>query len=109
MRKMGLNNKGLSLVEVVISALIVAVLLAGLYAAYVSAKNMTALALHKTVALAWAASRLEAHKNGMQDAYIDPSNNNMLANDKGGAAPATINTSYGTAMIRHSATVTWTE
>ncbi len=110
MRKMCLNNKGLSLVEVVVSALIVSVLMAGLYAVYISAKNMTALALHKAVALAWATSRIEAHKNGMAAAsYTDPSNNNILANDKGGVAPATVDTNYGSAMIRHSATVTWTE
>ena len=108
MRKICLNNKGLSLVEVVISALIVGLLMAGLYAVYVSAKNMTALALHKAVALAWATSRLEAHKNG-SSGYTDPSDINILAIDKGGVAPATTDTSYGTAMIRHSATVTWTE
>lgn len=109
MRKIYLNNKGLSLVEVVMSALVVGILMAGLYAVYISAKNMTALALNKAAALAWASSRLEAHKNGMQDAYTDPSDDNMLVNDKAGVAPATTNTSYGNAMIRHSATVTWTE
>ena len=109
MRKKCLNNKGLSLVEVVISALIVGVLMAGLYAAYISAKNMTALALHKAVALAWATSKIEGEKNGMQDDYIDPSDNNILANDKGSAVPVPNDTPYGTAMIRHSVTVTWDE
>ncbi len=112
MKKIYLNKKGLSLVEVVMSALIVSVLMAGLYSVYISAKNMTALALNKAVALHWATSRIEAEKTGMQDAYIDPSNNNILANEKGGAAGVT-DTNYGPAprisMIRHSATVTWTE
>ncbi|MCG2712193.1 MAG: prepilin-type N-terminal cleavage/methylation domain-containing protein [Candidatus Omnitrophica bacterium] len=108
MRKKYLNNKGLSLVEVVMSALIVAVLMAGLYSVYVSAKNMTALALHKTVALGWAASGLEARKSGMVTAYTDPAANNILANDKGGAV-AINDTSYQNSMIRHSVTVTWTE
>ena len=89
------------------SALIVAVLMAGLYAVYISAKNMTALALHKTVALAWASSRLEARRNG-SGGYIDPSDDNMLAADKGGSV-AVNNTSYGDALMRHSAIVTWTE
>ncbi len=84
--------------------------MAGLYAVYVSAKNMTALALHKAVALAWATSRIEAHKNGMSSAsYTDPSNNNILANDKGGLAPATVDTNLGNAMLKHFAVVTWTE
>ncbi len=113
MKKVRLNNKGLSLVEVVMSALIVAVLMAGLYSVYVSAKNMTALALHKAVALHWAASRIEAQKTGMTDPYTDPSDNNILFHEKkkpsgGVVAPAIVDTNYGP-MIRRSATVTWKE
>lgn len=108
MIKKYLNNKGLSLVEVVMSALIVSVLLAGLYAVYISAKNMTALALHKAVGLAWATSKIEGRKNGMTAAYIDPSDDNIIANDKGGAV-ALANTTYSNAITRHSATASWTE
>ena len=112
MKKVCLDNKGLSLVEVVMSALIVSVLMAGLYSVYISSRNMTALALNKAVALHWASSQIEGKKNGMQDAYTDPSNNNILASDKGGAV-ATVDTNYGpppfVSIIRHSAAVTWTE
>lgn len=108
MRKIRLNKKGLSLVEVVMSALIVSVLMAGLYAVYISSKNMTALALHKAVALHWAVSSIEAEKNGMRDPYTNPGDDNILANDKGGSVVPS-NTNEGASMIRHSRTAVWTE
>ena len=108
MRKISFNNKGLSLVEVVMSALIVSMLMAGLFAVYISAKNLSALALHKTVALAWASSKIEGRKNGADVAYNDPSDENMLADDKGGGVNET-DTNYRRSMIRHSVIVSWTE
>lgn len=110
MRKIYLNNKGLSLVEVVMSALIVSLLMAGLYAVYISARNMTALALHKTVALAWATSKIEGQKHGNTDDIIDPSDDNMLANEGFRNAGWVRNpTNYNQSMIRHDVTVTWIE
>lgn len=99
------------------SALIVSLLLAGIFAVYASAKNITTLALHKAIALAWASSKIEGEKNGMQDAYIDPADDNKLANEDGTqlggydrqAVAAVTPTNYGNAMIRRSATVRWRE
>ena len=109
MREKYLNNKGLSLVEVVVSALIVTMLLAGLYAVYINAKSMAALALHKTVAMVWAQSVLEDQKHGMRDAYTDPATPNTLSDDKDAGPPNLVNTTYGNTMIRHSVTITWDE
>lgn len=109
MRKKYLNNKGLSLVEVVMSAVIVSLLMAGLYAVYISAKNMTALALHKAVALAWASSKIEGQKHGNPNAIIDPSDENMLANEGFRGAGVAENPVTLGSMIRTEVTVTWTE
>ena len=111
MIKKCLNNKGLSLVEVVMSAVIVSILMAGLYAVYFNAKNMTSLAFHKIVALAWATSYIEGEKNGMPDgSYTDPSEDNMLAEETArNASRVPDPTAYKESMIRYSVEVRWTE
>ena len=65
-----LNNKGLTLIEILISILILAIMMAGGMSFYFNADNMMALAIHKKVALEVAANTLETIKgNG---GYSDP-------------------------------------
>lgn len=109
MREKCLNRKGLSMVEVVIASVIVAVLLAGLYAVFINAKNLTVLSLHKMEAMVWAQSLLEIEASGLGTGNCpDPSDGNSLSeknNVTGSSSPAGVNT----VITRHTAVVSWEE
>jgi len=110
-----MNNKGLSLVEVIMAALLVAVMVSGLFAVVISANNMTMLSKHKLGALTWAQSELEKERariRGSLAAGNDPTIPNMLQTDKtsgGGASAVPTITPYAAGMYRLSVNVTWTE
>ena len=100
------NNKGLSLVEVVLSALMLSVVLGALYATYINANNLISLARNKIIALAWAESVIEGQKDGVST--NDPTTSNMLEVEKSGSFVLS-NSSSGQLMRRLKVTVTWTE
>ena len=103
-----LNHKGLSLVEVVTSALITTLILSVLFTVYIAATNMCTLALDKAVALAWAESAIELRKIGDPAGLPpDPAADNIISNEKAGQINVGL-TDYH-AYERITATVTWTE
>lgn len=103
-----LNNKGLSFVEVIMSALAVGIILAGLYAAYSSANNMVSLAFHKAAALVWAESIIENQKHGFSGSITDPGTPNYLTQNKTGSSNM-VTTTYSSVMSRYTAEITWIE
>ncbi len=118
MKRKFLNSKGLSLVEVIMSAMIMSLLLAGLYAVYVNANNMVHLASHRIVALTWAQSRLEQLRADFRGAFNDPAIPNVLTvpemgtyNRLGNLAVANpaLPGQVGGGINRYVATVTWIE
>ena len=50
MRVKLLNNKGLTLVEVIVSALIITLVLAGVYASFINARNIVSMSYHRAAA-----------------------------------------------------------
>ncbi|MBU4479370.1 MAG: hypothetical protein KKH34_09855 [Candidatus Omnitrophica bacterium] len=118
MRKKMLNNKGLSLVEVIMSTLALAMLMAGLFGVYTNATNIINLAFHKTLALCWAESEIERNKCCIDPTtFIDPAataplvpfsplSNWLQRNKAGGVNVETINFA-GVDNLR--VTVSWTE
>jgi len=111
MREKYFNYKGLSLVEVVIASLIVSVLLAGLYAVFINAKNLVVLSLHKMEAMVWAQSMLEAEASGLAQAELpNPADGNSLNDDAVRSGNGVCNPGAINAVITaHHAVVTWTE
>jgi hypothetical protein len=108
--KKRLNHKGLSFVEVIMATMVLSIILAGLFAVYRSAGDMTSLALHKLVALSWAHSAFEREKSGftlLGWAINDPQVTNILIDEKIGTI-ATAWTNYP-GMRKFTATVRWTE
>ncbi len=107
-----LNNKGLTLVEVIVSSLIIAVVLAGIYASFINAKNMVALAYHQAAALAWAESGIEENNNGIAAAGMSvtyPESGANLSTVKSGAQLNVNTQAYGRGIDRLTSVVTWTE
>jgi len=104
MMKKSLNCKGLSLVEVVMSALVLTIVLAAFYAVYINAYNMMILAFHKTVAIHWAQAEIESTRAGI----ASQSQPNVLTIHKGGTRPAASISNLG-AMQIVTVTASWTE
>lgn len=113
MDKKYLNNKGLSLVEVIMSALLLSVVLAALFATYQNANNLLHLSRNKLVALTWAQSLIEHQKADFRpvapDVYTDPSSPNWLSVEKGGSAVPIVPVNLGSTMQHLKATINWTE
>ncbi len=111
MNKKRLNKKGFSLVEVVMAALLLTVVLAGLFASYRNANNLISLARSKLLALTWAQSLIEIDRADFHGAgYVNPTNwaAEALIIEKGGlSAVATAN--LGLAMQSMKVTITWVE
>ncbi|MFH1063001.1 MAG: hypothetical protein V1747_09000 [Candidatus Omnitrophota bacterium] len=108
MDKKHLNNKGLSLVEVVMAALLLTLVLAALFATYRNANNLISLSHHKLIALTWAQSLLESEKADFRGTYTDPASPNWLSVEKGGASAIARN-NLGATMQHIKVTITWTE
>ncbi|MBU1088184.1 MAG: hypothetical protein KKD05_11800 [Candidatus Omnitrophica bacterium] len=112
MDKKYLNNKGLSLVEVVMSALLLTVVLAALFASYRNANNLINLAHNKLIALNWAESVLEHERANFGGAYTDPASPNWLTVEKSAPAPTIARINYGAPQAHLQeikVTITWTE
>lgn len=109
MDKKYLNNKGLSLVEVIMSALLLSVVLAALFATYQNANNLLHLSRNKLVALTWAQSEIEHLKADFRGTYTNPARPNWLSVEKGGTLPPPVVTDLGNTMQHIKATVSWTE
>jgi Tfp pilus assembly protein PilV len=108
MDKKYLNNKGLSLVEVIMSALLLSVVLAALFATYRNANNLLHLSRNKLVALTWAQSLIENQKDDFRGAYTDPASPNWLSVEKGGTQVTAL-TVLGSTMDHIKVTISWTE
>ncbi|MFH1460369.1 MAG: prepilin-type N-terminal cleavage/methylation domain-containing protein [Candidatus Omnitrophota bacterium] len=113
MHKKYFNEKGLTLVEVVVSAVVLSLLAAGIFASYITARNMAALAFNKMIALNWAASRIEFRKSGIIKPLTDnPAEENVLENDKGGTCTPTqtpINIAGGNVLSSYAVRIDWVE
>jgi len=73
--KISCDNKrctGLTLVEVVISALIIGVVVTALYAVYIYARNTLTTSLYKMVALYWAQEEIERLKVQVRGPLLGP-------------------------------------
>jgi Tfp pilus assembly protein PilV len=109
MDKKRLNNKGLSLVEVVMSALLLTLVLAALFATYRNANNLISLSRSKLIALTWAQSLLEGQMADFHGAYTDPALPNWLSVEKAGTATVIPPAALGNTMQHLKVTINWTE
>ncbi|MBU1044659.1 MAG: hypothetical protein KJ915_09730 [Candidatus Omnitrophica bacterium] len=116
MDKKCLNKKGLSLVEVVLSALLLTVVVAALLATYRNASNLMGLARNKLIALNWAESIIERERSDCRNAYIDPAdtaaNRNYLIDEKAALAPVITRINHGAPQVHLQeikVTINWTE
>jgi Tfp pilus assembly protein PilV len=109
MKKNRLNNKGLSLVEVVMAALLISVVLAALFATFRNANNLIGLSKSKLVALNWAQSVIENERADFRGAYTNPATPNWLTVSKGAGPPAINRPNRGADMQEVIVTITWTE
>ncbi|MBU0634573.1 MAG: prepilin-type N-terminal cleavage/methylation domain-containing protein [Candidatus Omnitrophica bacterium] len=98
-----LNCKGLSLIEVIISAMILTILLAGLFAVYKNSRDVVAMGFHKSMAVFWAQARLEEIRAGCLTQNL-PS---AITISKNATRPETV-TNLG-AMQLVTVNVNWTE
>lgn len=107
MDKMLFNRKGLSFVEVIVSAMAVAIIAGGVVAAYLNAARITAIAYHKIAALTLAQSHMEAElHNNPSVGTVNPDMANFLTVDS-----ARYNTAHSvtTPNSRIRVDVTWDE
>ena len=111
MDKKSLNNKGLSLVEVVMSALLLTVVIGALFATYQNASNLISLSRSKLIALSWAQSLLENERADFRGVYADPASPNWLSVEKGGGSAITrTNVGAGQPYMQViKATISWVE
>ncbi len=108
-----LNNKGLSYIEIVISALVFSTVFVACYVVHNSSRNMLALGHHKLVALFWAQSGIEANRAGI----VPPVVANVLSTQKGGISTITSEDRGGSGIIgvedqgwrKVAVEVSWTE
>jgi Tfp pilus assembly protein PilV len=108
MHKKSLNSKGLSLVEVVLAAMLLAVVAAALFASYSNANNIIMMSKDKIIALTWAQSMLERSLSGTT--ATDPATPNWLTVEKT-VLPATgiAEADEAALLTRIKATVSWRE
>jgi len=112
MEKMRLNKKGLSLVEVVMSALLLTAVLAALFASYRNANNIMSISRSKLLALTWAQSLIENERAAFQGAYvspIDPTQEALIIEKNATFPPNVAIGNLGQAMQSVKVTITWTE
>jgi hypothetical protein len=109
MDKKRLNNKGLSLVEVVMSALLLTLVLAALFATYRNANNLIGVSRNKLIALTWAQSLLEGQMADFRGAYTNPASPNWLSVEKAGTPAVAAPAALGNHMQHLKVTINWTE